>query len=85
MSGHATGPQSSVGRARAEGPPFVRALKMMVNDHQKVVAAVGEKSNDESAAAEVRQWAANTLPMLRDHVSRAQEIQSQLESHSSRR
>ena len=49
-------------------------VDMMVADHQNDVAKFKEESQD-AASPEVRQWAANTLPILQKHLNKIKEIQ----------
>jgi putative membrane protein len=56
------------------GAEFDRAYsKMMLNDHEKVVAAF-EKENNKGADAELKAFAAKTLPTLQEHLQMAKAL-----------
>jgi putative membrane protein len=66
--------------SRLSGESFDREwIKAMVEDHQKTIA----KFEDEARSgkdAQVKSWAAKTLPTLREHLQHARDIQSRLSS-----
>jgi putative membrane protein len=65
--------------AKLNGAEFDREyINAMVDDHEKAVNAVEGKADDDGHA-EVKAWAAKTLPTLRQHLERAKEIQQSLE------
>jgi putative membrane protein len=71
--------------SRLSGAEFDREyIDAMVNDHEKAVDAVEDKAND-GDNSDVKQWAATTLPALKQHLERARQIQSSLRDHRSGR
>jgi putative membrane protein len=61
-----------------QGAAFDREyMKMMVDDHQMAVGKF-EKATKELQDAELRGWAARTLPTLRDHLILAQKIEQKV-------
>src|SRR5882724_9803578 len=50
---------------------------MMVTDHLKDIALF-EKTSTEAAEADVREWSAKSLPMLRKHLQMARELIAKL-------
>lgn len=70
--------------SKLSGAEFDREyIDAMVDDHQKAVDAVKERSED-SDNADVKQWAAKTLPTLRQHLERAKQIQDNLRNAGNR-
>ena len=68
--------------AGLSGAAFDREfMKDMVADHEKVVA-VFEAEAKSSSDNDVRQFAAQALPMLRDHLAQAKRIQATLKGVS---
>lgn len=64
--------------SKLSGSEFDREyIDAMVDDHQKAVDAVEDKA-DGSDHADVKHWAASTLPTLRQHLERAKQIQENL-------
>lgn len=64
--------------SKLSGSEFDREyIDAMVDDHEKAVDAVKDKADDADSAA-IKQWAASTLPSLRQHLERAKQIQSSL-------
>jgi putative membrane protein len=57
-------------------------IDAMVADHQKAVDAVDGKADSDNA--DVKQWAASTLPTLKQHLERAKQIQANLRSTDTR-
>jgi putative membrane protein len=71
--------------SKLSGAEFDREyIDAMVNAHQKAVDAVEEKATD-GDNAEVKQWAASTLPTLKQHLERAKQIQANLRNTRSDR
>jgi putative membrane protein len=69
--------------AALSGAAFDREfMKVMVADHEKVVAAFEEESIS-GGDNDVKRFAAQALPMLRDHLTQAQRIQAALKGVSS--
>jgi putative membrane protein len=59
---------------KMKGAEFDKAyMKMMVEDHKKDVKEF-EKASKNERNTEVKNWAANTLPVLKQHLQKAQEI-----------
>ncbi len=52
-------------------------IDQMIDDHQKGIDDV-EKKAENASNAEVKAWAAKTLPKLRQHLEHAKEIQNRL-------
>jgi putative membrane protein len=66
--------------ANLNGAAFDRAyMDLMVGDHETVVRSVEEKG-EKSSNALVQQWAAKTLPTLRNHLEHARKVRQGLES-----
>lgn len=66
--------------AQKSGAEFDRAyIDMMVQDHQKVVSKFDDQT-DAATNEQVRDYAASTLPKLREHLRDAQELDQQLAS-----
>jgi len=60
------------------GSEFDKAyMKHMVEDHEKTVADF-EKASTSATDADVKAWAAKTLPTLQDHLRQAKEIAGKL-------
>lgn len=60
------------------GAEFDRAyIDMMVDDHQHDAGMLQDKVNG-SGNAQVKAWASKTLPVVQQHLARAQEIQGSL-------
>ena len=61
---------------RLSGAQFDREFtKMMVQDHEKVVAAFDKQAKD-GKDSELKAFAAKTLPTLRTHLQMARQMQS---------
>ena len=61
-----------------QGPDFDRAyMQEMVKDHTQDVAEF-EKASQTAADAELRGWAAAKLPILREHLALARDVNSQV-------
>lgn len=66
--------------AKLKGSDFDKAyMKMMVEDHKKDVKAF-EKASKNEKNADIKSWAANTLPTLKKHLQKAEEINKNLKS-----
>ena len=52
-------------------------LAMMVNDHEKNIAAF-EKEAKDGEDADVKAWAEKTLPTLKEHLKMVQDVQSKM-------
>jgi putative membrane protein len=64
--------------ASLSGAEFDKAyMTHMVEDHEKDVAAF-DKASRESQDADIKTWAAKTLPTLQDHLEVAKETQRKL-------
>ncbi|MBW4522956.1 MAG: DUF4142 domain-containing protein [Scytolyngbya sp. HA4215-MV1] len=75
---------TKAGLSKLSGTAFDRALmNQMVMDHQKTVSLF-EKEAQQGQDLEVKAWAAQTLPTLRDHLRMALSTQHGV-SHSSAR
>jgi putative membrane protein len=67
--------------SKLSGEEFDREyVKTMVEEHKEAVNELERKANDENP--EVRQWASNTLPTVRQHLERAQQIEKSLGQRS---
>lgn len=65
---------------KASGSEFDRKyIDRMVKDHEEGVRDV-ERQAENATNADVRQWAAKTLPKMQQHLERAKMIQETLES-----
>ncbi|MGE3277089.1 MAG: DUF4142 domain-containing protein [Vicinamibacterales bacterium] len=53
-------------------------MDMMVSDHEDAVGLLEDKVDDMEANPDVRRWATDTVPTLRDHLQQAQSIQKAL-------
>lgn len=61
-----------------QGAEFDRAyMQEMVRDHTEDVAAF-EKASQTASDQELRAWAAQTLPVLREHLALARDVNSQV-------
>ncbi len=75
---------SAVEQARQQlsglsGAAFDKAfVDMMVRDHQDAINLVSQKVNG-TGNGDVQKWATDTLPTLREHLQRAQELQQSLQ------
>lgn len=70
--------------SKLSGSAFDRAyVNLMVSDHQKDVAEF-KKQSTQSTDADVKAFAAKTLPTLEQHLSLIQVIQKELQSGSTR-
>jgi putative membrane protein len=70
--------------AKQSGAAFDKAyMDEMVKDHQTTVALFERQSRD-GDDAELKAWAGKQLPVLREHLKMAQDIQGKLGSTSSR-
>jgi putative membrane protein len=66
--------------SKLSGAEFDREyMDAMVKDHEKAIDAVEAKA-EKSDNADVKQWAAATLPSLKQHLDKANQIQSNLGS-----
>jgi putative membrane protein len=71
--------------SRLSGAQFDRAyMQLMVKDHEKDVRAF-EQASRQLDDAELKRWASQTLPTLREHLDRARAIQASLGETSSAR
>jgi putative membrane protein len=67
--------------SKLSGAEFDREyMEAMVNDHEDAVSELERRTDNENP--QIRQYAANTLPVVRQHLERAQEIQKGLEGQS---
>lgn len=85
MAGHMSGKMSGEHQKlmRLSGAQFDSAfMRQQVQHHQKDVAEF-ERMATNSSDSEVRAWAAKTLPTLREHLSQAQTVASNLKNGSS--
>ena len=57
-----------------------RYIELMVQEHQAAVRAVEEKAQNDDANPRVRAWASKTLPVLRQHLQRAESLHETLEA-----
>jgi putative membrane protein len=70
--------RSTGGTESANGPDFDRAyMRDMIQDHKNDIAAF-KKEAAEGRDPEIRNWAAQTLPVLEDHLRMAEQTQSNL-------
>jgi putative membrane protein len=64
---------------KLSGAKFDKAyMKDMVQDHEKDVKEFEEASNDKSKADDIRAWAREQLPVLRNHLQMAKDIEKRL-------
>ena len=64
---------------KLSGAKFDKAyMKHMVEDHEKDVKEFEEASKDKSKADDIRAWAKETLPTLRNHLQMAKDIEKKL-------
>lgn len=64
--------------SKLSGPDFDREyIKAMIEEHDETGKELERKANDENP--EIRQWATNTLPTVRQHLERAPQIEKSLE------
>jgi putative membrane protein len=67
--------------AKTSGADFDRDyIKAMVEDHEEAVDDAKDKA-EHSDNAELKQWAAKTLPTLQQHLERAKQIHDALGKH----
>jgi len=52
-------------------------MKQMIKDHEKVIKMF-EKETEQGTDPEIRRWAENTLPTLREHLTHARAIHNRL-------
>ncbi len=70
---------------RLAGPDFDRAyMAAMVQGHEKTVAAFERQSHEagDAGRASVDDWAAKTLPTLKDHLLEARALAAQVGAHA---
>jgi hypothetical protein len=54
----------------------------MVDEHEEAVSEVEKKADSDNTA--IRQWAAKTLPKLREHLDHAKRLQETLDQAGTR-
>jgi putative membrane protein len=59
-------------------------IDLMVQEHEEAVRAVENKSQNNDAHPEIRQWATKTLPVLQQHLERAKTIKETLDKAGDR-
>jgi putative membrane protein len=65
--------------SKLSGAEFDRAyMELMVDEHEKAVSAIEDKANDNDEHADVKDWAAKTLPEVRQHLERAKSLSERL-------
>jgi hypothetical protein len=55
-------------------------MAMMVGDHLQALSALQARA-DRAGTDLIDRWAAHTLPMLHEHLGRAQQLQNELATH----
>lgn len=66
--------------SKLSGAEFDRAyLALMVDEHEDAIDALEEKANDDGEHADVKEWAAKTLPDVRQHLERARSLRERLD------
>ena len=61
------------------GNDFDRAyLDAMVDDHDEAVDEIEDKVNDNDEHADLKAWAAKTLPVVKQHLEKAKELRGRL-------
>jgi putative membrane protein len=66
--------------SKLSGPEFDRAyLDAMVEEHEEAVEALDDKAGKNDEHADVREWAARTLPEVKRHLERARDLRQRLE------
>jgi putative membrane protein len=72
--------------SNATGAQFDREyVKMQVADHEKDIKEFERASNDSHLSSDVRNFAQQTLPTLRDHLQMAKSLQAQVGTSSGSR
>ena len=62
------------------GREFDRAyLDLVIDAHEDAVDALEDKAGDDDEHADVREWAAKTLPGVRQHLERAKSLRERLD------
>lgn len=62
------------------GAEFDRAyLDLMVEEHEDAIDALEGKARDDDEHADVKDWAAKTLPEVRQHLQRAKDLRERLD------
>ena len=70
--------------SKASGSEFDRKyMDQMVEDHEKAISDVETKS-ERADNPQVREWAAKTLPKMRQHLEQAKEIRDQLKNNGTK-
>jgi len=54
-------------------------LDLMVDAHERAVSALEDKARDDDEHADVREWAAKTLPEVKQHLERAKSLRERLD------
>lgn len=66
--------------SKLSGAGFDRAyLDLMVDEHEKAVSALEDKARDDDEHADVKEWAAKTLPEVKQHLERAKTLRERLD------
>ena len=64
--------------SKLSGPEFDRRyIKEMIDDHEKGIEEL-EKKSEHAEDPQVREWAAKTLPKMRQHLAKAKAVQETL-------
>jgi len=63
------------------GAEFDKAfIDMMVEDHQKAISLFEQANSEKFSDAGLRKFVSDQLPGLRNHLSRAQQLQKEVDS-----
>lgn len=66
--------------SRLEGAAFDRAyLDLMVEEHEEAIDELEDKVSDDGDHADVRAWASQVLPKVRQHLERARALRETLD------
>jgi putative membrane protein len=94
VAGHPTEPSKDAHDAHGDlreelsklsGPEFDRRyMEEMIEDHEKGIAEL-EKKSEHADDPQVREWAAKTLPKMRQHLAKAKAVQETLKAEGDRK
>ena len=70
--------------SKLSGAEFDRVyLDAMIDEHEEAIDALEDKSNKRDEHADVKEWAAKTLPEVKQHLERAKMLRDRLEQRRS--
>jgi putative membrane protein len=71
--------------SKLSGPEFDRRyIEEMIDDHEKGISEL-EKKSENADDPRVKEWAAKTLPKMRQHLAKAKAIQESLKAEGDRK